>query len=144
MINLILALTFLFTPSSAPVGYLVIPSIDFYNPVYHTEFDLTELGLRVAHLEGTSWDDPNWGRAVIVGHTPGKFAELINVGYGDSIILLTETGTYEYVVFNIHIAEVSEIEWLMPTEHPTLTLITCYEETRRLIIEASLINYVRK
>lgn len=122
------------------LGTLIIPDINLYEPIHslpveNRTYDTSDLDYGAAFLEGTSWNDLNWGRTVIIGHTPGAFENLTQLEIGDRIILLTDTYTLEYYVGDIHIVDVTDTSWLMPTDVPTLTLITCYGE-QRLIINA--------
>ena len=124
----------------ALVGTLIIPGINLYEPIHslpleNRTYDTSELYYGVNFLEGTSWNDPGWGRTVLIGHTPGAFENLTQLEIGDRLILLTNTYTLEYYVGDIHVVDVSDEHWLMPTDTPTLTLITCYGN-KRLVINA--------
>lgn len=120
------------------IGTLIIPDINVYEPVHslsleNRTYDTSELNYGAMFLEGTSWNDPDWGRTVIIGHTPGAFENLTQLEIGDRIILLTDLYTWEYIVNDIQIVAVTDTSWLMPTDVPTLTLITCYGEQRLVI-----------
>lgn len=146
---LLLSFLLIFVPEveARAEGTLIIPSISLYAPINYEpiadrNYDLTDLGYGVARLEGTSWNDPFWGRTVLVGHTPGGFSYLMDVAYGDRIILLSDKYIFEYVVDTIQIVEIDDVYILNPTDTPTLTLITCYNNAQqRLVVSAYLKEY---
>lgn len=122
------------------VGTLIISDINLYEPIHslpieNRTYDTSELNYGANFLEGTSWNDLEWGRTVIIGHTPGAFENLIQLEVGDRIILLTDLYSLEYYVGDIRVVAVEDTSWLMPTSVPTLTLITCYGN-QRLVINA--------
>ncbi len=122
------------------IGTLIIPDAGVYEPIHflpieNRTYDTSELNYGAVFLEGTSWNDLDWGRTVIIGHTPGAFENLTQLELGDRIILLTDLYELEYYVGDIHVVEVTDTSWLMPTGVPTLTLITCYGD-QRLVINA--------
>lgn len=126
-----------------PIGTLIIPSLRLYKPVnsiplIDKNYDLTELGYGVGFLEGTSWDDPTWGRTVLVGHTPGGFSTLDKLENGAIIYLLTQDYIFIYQVVEQYITTPKDISVLMPTNIPSLVLMTCTNgtEQRRIIVAA--------
>lgn len=143
---LLFLLPYIVAPVSAdePVGTLIIPSLSLYRPVdfvplIDKNYDLTQLGYGVGHLEGTSWDDPAWGRTVLVGHTPGGFSTLDKLQNDAIIYLLTDTYTFVYQVTGQYVTTPDDVGVLMPTDQASLVLMTCTNGTQqRLITVASL------
>lgn len=147
--RLLLLITLLFfwiVPTASaeePIGTLIIPSLRLYKPVdsiplIDKQYDLTELGYGAGFLEGTSWEDPAWGRTVLVGHTPGGFSTLDKLENGAIIYLLTEDYTFIYQVAYQYLTTPDDISVLMPTNIPSLILMTCANGTqqRRIIVAA--------
>lgn len=112
------------------IGYIEIPSIDCYQPIYHGT-DEAVLQIAVGHIEGTSLPTGGPGtHCVISGHrglpSARLFTDLDKLTKGDTFILsvLDETLTYE--VDQILIVEPDEIEALsIDEEKDYCTLITC-------------------
>lgn len=145
---LLFVFLFLFSPVQAeePMGWIEIPSISLYRPIYNIElvdrnYNLDDLGYglgKVGYLNQNEWG--HWihdelGKVILVGHTPGAFENLTQVQIGDSIIVGDDNGVVEYVVLAIHIVEVTETDWLGTSDSKVLLLQTCYG-TQRLLIEA--------
>jgi sortase A len=85
------------------------------------------------------------GNVGIAGHRDTTFRALRDVKVGDPLLLTTANRTYEYRVSRTWIVEPSDIAVLDPTEHPTLTLVTCYpfsfigSAPKRYIVRADLV-----
>ncbi len=100
-------------------------------PAVDGDWDVSWLGSQVGHLEGTAW--PTWvGNSVLTGHvwnaddTPGVFAGVRNLAYGDRIEVQADGQTYTY--------EVRETRLVLPRNlgvlnrddgYAWLTLVTC-------------------
>lgn len=147
MKKLLLLFIFLFTlvtPAHAEEakGVIIIPSIDLNEPIttiklVDNQFDTSNMEF-AGWVEGTSWVNTEWGRTVIIGHTPGAFMNVHNIQKGDSITVLSEDTPYYYEVFEIiPPTNIWDVHWIMPTDVPTLTIITCEGDLRR-IVNASL------
>lgn len=129
-------------------GWLSIPSIwDYakpigYEPIVNRDYDLTDLGDGVAHLEGTTWIVDDWGRVVIAGHNPGAFSRIGEIAVGDLIeihaVIDHRLVSVVYVVSGVYPGvDPSDISWLMPTNDARLVLLACWDnEQTRIIIEA--------
>lgn len=134
----------------SPVGYIEIPSISLFRPIYfipleNRNYDLTELGFAlgtVGHLDQTTWIHEDWGRVVLVGHTPGAFSDLPEVNIGDMILVWDTEGAVQYIVTAQHLVDVTETKWLGPTNYPSLLLMTCYGD-QRWLVEAIPSNQTR-
>jgi sortase A len=128
--------------SSGIMGYIEIPTIDVYLPIYHgTSEDSLQNG--VGHLSGSSL--PVGGESthcVLSGHrglpSSKLFTDLNKLSEGDTFLLhvLDETLTYE--VDQILIVEPSQIDALTITEgEDYCTLVTCTPygiNTHRLLV----------
>jgi LPXTG-site transpeptidase (sortase) family protein len=125
--------------ADGPRGWLIIPSIDLYTtidpaPIVDQQYVIPAYG--AAHLDGTAWVDDGAYRVVLAGHTPGTFDRLHEVGQGDRIIVNSHLAAYDFRVTR-RLVTGDTVHWLMPTDTPTLTLITCLERGQTwLIVEA--------
>lgn len=151
MKRLILFTVVLFALITGPVeadpvvmGWLSIESIGFaqsvsYEPLIGDNYDLTDLGTGIAHLEGTTWVTDSWGRIVIAGHNPGAFSQIGDIQVGDLMLLIDSSGYYEqYRVSGRYPGvAIEDISWLMPTNDERLVLLACWDNERsRIVIEA--------
>ena len=128
----------------APLGMLEIPRLGLSSIV--TEGD-DEAGLLVAagHLPDTPlpWKP---GNSAIAAHRDTDFRPLTDIQTRDVIRFHTADSVLEYVVRETRIVEPTEVSVLNPTEHPTLTLITCYPFTfigaapQRFIVRAERVS----
>lgn len=130
------------------IGYVEIPVIDVYLPIYHTTED-SVLAVGLGHLEGSSF--PVGGEnthAVITGHTGLPSAELFT-----NLSLLEEGDIfYVYVLDEMYTYEVEEIFTVLPDEIDELdifegedyvTLLTCTPyglNTNRLLVRGTRIE----
>jgi sortase A len=130
------------------MGYIEIPTIDCYLPIYHGTEETTLLS-GVGHLTGSSF--PVGGESthcVLSGHrglpSAKLFTDLNQLSEGDIFLLhvLDETLTYE--VDQILIVEPDQIESLSITQGEDLcTLVTCTPygiNTHRLLVRGHRIE----
>ena len=95
-------------------------------------WDLTTLGTRVAHLEGTAWtgDGPN-KNIVLAGHNtlangrPSIFYHLERIHVGDNIVLSQGGTNFTYAVTRTMMVDPSQFDVIYPTGKDQLTLLTC-------------------
>jgi sortase A len=84
------------------------------------------------------------GNVGIAGHRDGFFRGLKDVEAGDLIELQLPDQTMAYRVLRAEIVQPEEVRVLMPTDEPTLTLVTCYpfyfvgSAPQRFIVRAAL------
>lgn len=115
---------------------LVIPSLAVDarvvgTPVVNGNWDVSWLGDQVGHLEGTAW--PTWaGNSVLTGHvwnadnTPGIFAGVRGLAYGDQIEVQADGQTYVYEVRETRLVLPGNLGMLGKNDgYAWLTLITC-------------------
>lgn len=108
----------------APLGVLAIPKIDLRVPVFEGTADIT-LNRGVGRIEGTAAVGTS-GNLGIAGHRDGFFRGLKDIVVGDALDLRSRTATVRYRVTEILIVAPTDVFVLDPTDHDTLTLVTCY------------------
>jgi sortase A len=121
---------------------IVIPAIDVNHPVVEGDDDET-LKRGVGH---TPWSaNPGQaGNSIMSAHNDifGEIFRYLNdLELGDEILVHTSTQVYRYVVKAKRIIEPTEVEVMYPTNHPVLTLISCYPylvDNRRVVVIAEL------
>ncbi|OUN21451.1 class C sortase [Pseudoflavonifractor sp. An85] len=131
------------------MGYVEIPKIDVYLPVYHgTTKNVLETG--VGHLQNTSL--PVGGEsthAVLTGHTglSGKrlFTDLSQLVVEDVFYIHVLGQVLAYQVEQIYIVEPDDTEHLVVQQGRDLaTLVTCHPygiNTHRLLVQGTRIPY---
>jgi sortase A len=130
------------TPSA--LAALEIPAIRLQVPVLEGTDDLT-LNQGVGHIEGTPLPGKG-GNVGIAGHRDGFFRGLKDIHEGDTIDLITQTGSSRYVVDEILIVSPEDTWVLRPRPFASLTLVTCYpfyfvgSAPQRFIVHASIAN----
>lgn len=132
------------------IGYIEIPSIDCYLPIYHGT-DEAVLQVAIGHLEWSSL--PIGGEnthTVLSGHrglpSAKLFTDLDKMVEGDSFLLQVLDETLIYEVEQIRIVEPNQIEDLKIIEGEDLcTLITCTPygiNTHRLLVTGHRIDKI--
>jgi sortase A len=107
-----------------PLAVLTIEKLKIQVPVYNgTEQVILDRG--VGRIKGTARIDAK-GNLGIAGHRDGFFRPLKDIVVGDSMELLTTTGSVNYRVTSIVIVDPGDVSVLAPTEKTTITLVTCY------------------
>lgn len=66
------------------------------------------------------------GDVALAGHRDTDFRAIGKLERGDALILRTAYGEFRYEVESIRIVPPQRVDVLAPTDHPTLTLVTCY------------------
>lgn len=135
--------------ADAPPGYIIIEEIGLFKSIHHIPdsdpnvgtyfYDLTNLHYGIGHLENTTWGEPSGGRTILVGHTPGGFSGLVDIGIGDRITLSMDGQYYDFYVFDKYrVTKNNDSVLSTPAYQYELVLITCVEEDEnlRLIIKA--------
>ena len=123
-----------------PLGVIEIPRLQLEAVILEGEDDSTLLA-GVGHVSTTPlpWEKSN---SVLAGHRDTFFRDLKDVRVGDIIRVVTGDRTIEYIVRDVQVVDPTDVAVLDPTEHPTLTLITCYPFTfigpapRRYVVRA--------
>jgi len=97
------------------------------------------------HIPGTALPGAA-GNVAIAGHRDTFFRALRRIRNNDVIALETTAGTYHYRVDSTDIVAPDDVQVLKPTDHPSLTLVTCYpfyyvgSAPKRYIVSARLIK----
>jgi len=121
---------------------LRIPALHLEVPVLEGTDEVT-LNRGVGRIAGTSLPGQG-GNIGIAGHRDGFFRRLKDIRTGDSIELVTISGTDVFVVDQIRITNPADLSVLRPRATRSLTLVTCYPfyfvgpAPNRYIVEASL------
>jgi len=128
--------------SGEALAVLRIPSLRLEAPVLEGTDEFT-LNRGVGRITGTSHPGQA-GNIGIAGHRDGFFRPLKGISLGDSIELVTTSGTDVYAVDRVRIISPADVSVLAPKKEPSLTLVTCYPfyfvgpAPQRYIVEASL------
>jgi sortase A len=131
-------------PQGAVVGRLEVPSIHLSTTVLEGSDDAT-LSRASGHIEDTPFPGQP-GNVGIAGHRDTVFRPLRYVHLGDTLVLTTSNRIYRYRIRKTFIVGPDDVYVLDPTEHPTLTLVTCYpfefvgHAPQRFIVQADLIG----
>lgn len=110
--------------TSGLVGNLEIPRLGISSMVLE---GVTEqaLGRGIGHVPSTAFPGEQ-GNVGLAAHRDTYFRSLKDVAQGDRISLRTPDGNFSYQVEWIEIVDPSRVDLLRDTEHPSLTLVTCY------------------
>ena len=144
--------------SYAPTGLeLEIPSLGVSVPIVGVpltaaEWELTWLWNQAGYLEGTAF--PTWsGNTALTGHAtlpngmPGPFVDIVNLRWGETLVLKAFGLEYVYQVREVSQVRPTDLRVLGHRELDWLTLITCssYDAEReeyrgRTAVQAVLID----
>ena len=131
------------------MGYVDIPSIDVYLPIYHgTDGDTLQNG--IGHLVGSSLPVGGLGtHTVLTGHTGlasnKLFSDIREMQVGDVFYLHVLSRTLAYKVTEINVVEPDDTSLLaINKEMDSCTLMTCTPygvNTHRLLVQGERIAY---
>ena len=125
------------------IGRVEIPRVGV-SAIVREGDDAATLRHAVGHIRDTALPGRE-GNAGLAGHRDTFFRGLKGVRVGDRITMTTTKGVLEYTVRHTSVVDPDDVTVLSPTEHPTLTLVTCYpfyyigSAPRRFIVQAELI-----
>ncbi|HEV2396282.1 MAG TPA: class D sortase [Candidatus Sulfotelmatobacter sp.] len=128
--------------SAEAVAVLRIPRLQLEAPVLEGTDQFT-LNRGVGRIAGTAQPGQS-GNIGIAGHRDGFFRPLKDISAGDSIELVTQSGTVVYLVDRVRITSPADVSVLQPRTKPSLTLVTCYPfyfvgpAPKRYVVQASL------
>lgn len=137
---------------SGLMGYIEIPSIGVYLPVYHGTDDAA-LSRGVGHLEGSSLPVGGDGtHSVLSGHTginnAKMFTDLENMELGDLFFIHILDDVYAYEVCDINVVEPSDASLLASQLGRDLcTLVTCTPygvNSHRLLVTGERTGYTEE
>ncbi|MEW6567448.1 MAG: class D sortase [Chloroflexota bacterium] len=126
-----------------------IPALAQYSPIWNSPAPV---------VQGDGWEQLRRGVGQHIGSAnPGQngnvvlsahndifgelFRDLDKLRPGDEIILTTATREYVYRVTGYRIVEPTEVEVMLPTARPTVTLISCYPylvDNQRIVVFGEL------
>jgi sortase A len=121
-----------------------MPSLKLSTTVLEGSDDAT-LRRASGHIEDTPFPGQP-GNIGIAGHRDTVFRPLRHVRLGDTMNLTTADRVYHYRITKTLIVGPDDVYVLDPTDHPTLTLVTCYpfefigHAPRRFIVHADLVG----
>lgn len=126
------------------IGYVEIPKVDIYLPIYHGTSEET-LAKGVGHVESTSFPIGGKSRlSVLTGHrglpSAKLFTDIDRLENGDYILIHVLDQTLMYKVYGSEVIEPQEIEKLQVRKgRDLITLVTCTPygiNTHRLLVYA--------
>lgn len=106
------------------VGRLEIPRLHVRGIVHEGAGEGT-FSLGLGHIPGTAFPGQG-GNVGVAGHRDGLFRSLRAIGKNDLIVFQTRGGSYAYQVESTQIVNPRDVDVLHASQHPELTLVTCY------------------
>lgn len=122
------------------VGSMEIPRIGLTAVIWEGIDDET-LERGIGHIPGTAVPG-DAGNVGLAGHRDTFFRGLRKIRLKDRIRLVTDHGSYQYLVESIEVVHPEEIGVLDASQRPILTLVTCYpfslvgQAPKRFIVRA--------
>ena len=132
------------TPSPQHAVNVKIPALDIFAPVVQGDA-WEQLKKGVGQHAGTVSPGEN-GNLVLSAHNDvyGElFRYLDKLNPGDEVILYTQQHAYTYVVRQTQLVEPTQVEVMLPSNEPIVTLISCYPymvDNQRIVVTAYLVN----
>jgi len=126
------------------IGRLEAPSVKLAATVLEGSDDRT-LDRAAGHIEETPLPGDR-GNVAIAAHRDTVFRPVRNLRVGDAVVLTTADRIYRYRVKSLKVVQPDDIAVLDPSDHPTLTLVTCYPFTfigaapKRFVVSADLVS----
>jgi LPXTG-site transpeptidase (sortase) family protein len=130
--------------AQAVIGRVDIPRLKLSVTV-REGVDTGTLRRAVGHVPSTALPGEA-GNVALAGHRDTYFSPLEHIQSGDHIEVETRQGVYEYVVDSTQIVSPKDVWVLRATNHPTLTLVTCFpfhyfgSAPRRFIVRATQVT----
>jgi sortase A len=106
------------------VGRIEIPRLGV-SAIIKAGTDARTLQLAVGHIPGTAFPGDT-GNVGLAAHRDTFFRRLRDIQSDDEIRVTTPDGSFTYRVARTDIVEPQDVWVLDPTDHPALTLVTCY------------------
>ena len=106
------------------IGELYIPKLEAALPIYEGTSE-EELEEGVGHFDGSVLPGEK-DNSVLAGHRDTVFRNLGEVGVGDSLIVRTGAGEFEYKINKVRIVDKDDRTVIVPKRRATLTVSTCY------------------
>ena len=131
-------------PPGSWLARLDAPSVQLSAAVLEGSDDET-LGRGAGHIEDTPFPGQP-GNIGIAGHRDTTFRAVRRLRVGDPLALTTSDRVYRYQITRTFIVNPEDVYVLDPSDHPILTLVTCYpfefigHAPHRYIIQAALVG----
>jgi sortase A len=131
-------------PPGSWLARLDAPSVQLSAAVLEGSDDET-LGRSAGHIEDTPFPGQP-GNIGIAGHRDTTFRAVRHLRLGDPLVLTTSDRVYRYEITRTFVVNPDDVYVLDPSDHPILTLVTCYpfefigHAPHRYIIQASLVG----
>ncbi len=128
------------------IGRLEMPALGLKVPILN-DYDPNSLRQGVGRIKGTAVPG-GLGNFVVAGHRDTYFRPLRRVAPGMTMHVVTNGGTYDYVVDGTSIVLPKDVDVLDIGDRPEMTLITCYPfdyigaAPKRFIVRAHLVSLV--
>ena len=106
------------------IGSLTIPALKQKFPILQGTGDV-ELKKGVGHFIQSVLPGEE-DNCVLSGHRETVFRQLSKLKIGDTLIVQTSAGTFNYEVSGTRIVHADDKTVIVPTDHAILTLTTCY------------------
>lgn len=132
------------TPSTEQPRQIVINEINVNAPIFQGH-EPEQLKKGVGHSIGTAMPGDS-GNMVLSAHNDiyGEiFRNLDQLETGDEIVVSTGRESYTYVINSFDVVDPTAVEVMAPTDHASLTLISCYPyliNNKRIIVKADLVE----
>ncbi|MFW5942526.1 MAG: sortase [Chloroflexota bacterium] len=158
-------------PQPGEAGYIpahLLPAVNAYEPPpiptpgpeQARRIQIEDIGVDSSIYQGQDWEQLKKGVGQYVGSSPpGRpgnlvlaahndiygeiFRDLDQLERGDEIVISSERQTYRYVVRETVVVEPTETWVMEPTDHASVTLISCYPylvDNKRIVVFADLAN----
>ncbi len=135
--------TLLAVPAGEPVAQIRIPKISV-DEIVVSGVSVADLRAGPGHYPESPWPGQA-GNAAIAGHRTtygAPFSDLDQLVAGDTIVVRTVQGRFNYSVTESKVVAPSDVSVLNPRSAATLTLTTCnpkYSAAQRLVVFADLL-----
>lgn len=120
------------------IAVLSIPKINFERGLYPKESPLNNIAYNIAFLKESEYPSLN-SNTIIIGHSGNSnisyFEDLKGLVIGDGIDLFYDNFKYHFVVNDIYtVAKNGYVKVRRDKSKKTITLITCYENDKQLVV----------
>ena len=120
------------------IAVLSIPKINFERGLYPKESSLNNIAYNIAFLKESEYPSLN-SNTIIIGHSGNSnisyFEDLKKLVVGDEIFLFYENFKYHFIINDIYTVKKNRnVKVRRDKNRKTITLITCYERDKQLVI----------
>lgn len=142
------------------INAYVPPAVPTPSPQHARTVQIEAIGVNHSVVQGDDWEQLKKGIGHHIGSAlPGQtgnmvlsahndiygeiFRHLDELTPGDEIVINTDRNTFQYIVTDIRVVAPTDTWVLEPTEHASLTLISCYPylvNNKRIVVFGDLIE----